>query len=203
MQRNFLVIAISGIIVIGAVTYFGYFLGNNVGKPKNTALNASPSPSTGPTDVPYVSPLPTLSPSPSPSVTPTTLPTAPPPKATVKAAATINSAQQSQEISVRFVDIPSSASLGENFNVGWYVSGPDGKMGTYTKVSTSRKVGTNDGASSSYTSTKTSQAFGEFRIPQKFVSTMNFSGDSGTVEIKAIAEIDGKIYTATRSIILN
>lgn len=194
-------VVIGGIAVIAAVTGIGYYLGNTVGKPKNTALNATPSPSVEPT--PTATPSPSALPTISPSVAPSMLPTAPPQKATVKAAATTNPTEKPEEISIRFVDLPSKVNSGESFNVGWYVSGPAGKTGTYTKVSTSRKVGTSDGASSSYSSSETSQSFGEFILPQKFNASMSFSGNSGNIEIKAIAEIDGKLYTVTRSISLN
>jgi len=204
MQKNFLAIVIAGIIVIGAVTAVGYYLGNTIGKPKSTALNATPSPSAEPTNTPSASPLPTAT----PSISPTTLPTAPPQKPIVRAAATSNSStidnatDLTKEISILFVDIPSKVSSGESFNVGWYISGPEGKTGTYTKVSTSRKVGTENGASSSYSSSETSQSFGEFILPQKFVSSLSFSGNSGSIEVTAVAEIDGKTYTTTRSITL-
>lgn len=196
-----------GVVVIGAVTAVGYYLGNIVGKPKNTTLNTTPSPSAEPTDIPSASPLPTAS----PSIAPTTLPTAPPQKAIVKGSAisspniiknVTNPTEKTEEISIRFVDIPSKVSLGESFSVGWYVSGPEGKIGTYTKLSTSRKVGTSSGVSSSYSSSETSQSFGEFRLPQKFVSKTTLSGDSGSIEVQAVAEVGGKIYTTTRSIAL-
>jgi len=202
MKKNILTVVIGGIAVIGAVTAAGYYLGNIVGKPKNTALNTTPSPSVEPTAT--TTPSPSLLPTIPPSVAPSLLPTAPPQKATVKAAATsIPKATPTEEISIRFVDLPSKVNSGESFNVSWYVSGPEGKTGTYTKVSTSRKVGTSDGTSSSYSSSETSQSFGKFILPQKFDSKMSFSGNSGDIEIKAIAEIDGKAYTTTRTISLN
>jgi len=201
MQKNILMVVIGGIIVIIAVTTAGYYLGNILGKPKNTALNATPSPSAESTSTPSPSASPSASPTATPYVPPTTLPTAPPQKAIATPVA--KTTNNSEEITIRFVDIPSQVNSGQSFNVGWYISGPEGKVGTYTKLTTSRKVGTNDGASSSYSSSETSQAFGEFRLPQKFVSSVMLSGTSSSVEIKAIAEVDGKLYTTTRSISLN
>lgn len=193
MQKNVIFIVLGGIAIVAAVTYGGYYLGNIIGKPKNTALNASPTPS------PKSTPTPSVVPTATPSARPTTLPTAPPPKATVKAAATAKPTEKPAEISIRFVDTPSKVNSGQSFNVNWFISGPAGKMGTYTKLMSSRNVTSSNGSSSSSDS---SQAFGEFLMPQKFVSKMTFSGSSGDIKLKAIAEIDGNIYTATQTIAL-
>lgn len=199
MQKQLLTIAIVGIVIIGAVTAGGYYLGKVIQKP-----SASPTPS----DTLFA----TESASPSPSTAsatplPSLLPTAPArPVASVnqqvKGVTTIKNSTpltattgpaDSKEVSIRFVGVPSQMQSGKTFIVSWFIDGPAGMMGDNTRLSSD--FNSRNGSNSSM-----SQAFGAFQIPQKFQSNITFSGDSGPVVLRATASVNGKTYTATQTI---
>lgn len=203
MQKQLLTIAIVGIIIIGAVTFGGYYLGKIIQKPV-----ASPAASEAPlTTEPSATPTPT----PTPAVTPSLLPTAPPRTGTnstqqVKGVATAKRTTPitattgpsvSKEISIRFVGVPGQVKSDQSFVVGWFVDGPVGMLGDNTRLSTDMNVSNGSGSSSS---TSTAQSFGTFQIPQKFQANVNFSGTSGSINLKATAEVGGKTYTATQTV---
>lgn len=200
MQRQLLIIAIVGILIIGAVTAGGYYLGKVIQKPETspeeTALTTEPIVSPSPSVTPSSSGLPTL-------------PTAPPAKKTtgsqVKGETTTNNTTPvtastgpsiEKNISIRFIGIPSQVQSNTPFVVSWFIDGPEGMMGSSTRLTSVYKVGSSGSSSSS----TTSQSFGAFQIPQKFQSNVQFGGNSGPVVLTATAEINGKTYSATQTI---
>lgn len=209
MQKQLLTIAIVGIIIIGAVTAGGYYLGKVIQKPKTT-----PSPSESPlitetTATPEAPATPALS-------TPGLLPTAPPRnnvsvKQQVKSATATKNATPitaktgpsttvAKQTSIRFVGVPTQASANQPFVVSWYIDGSEGLMGTSTRLETSLNSSSSTGSSSSSVSGSQSSAFGAFQIPQKFQSEVTFGGNSGPIVLKATAEINGQTYTATQTV---
>jgi len=200
MQKQLLTIAIVGIIIIGAVTAGGYYLGKVIDNPNNT-----PSPS----DVPLIV-EPTATPEATPTPTPTApalLPTAPPQKSTaVKGTTTVKNSTPitaatgvtiAKDVSIRFVGVPSQIKSGQSFVVSWFVDGPVGAMGSITRLSSDSD---SNSSSLSSSSVSTSQSFGTFQIPQKFQSNVTFSGNSRPILLKATTEVNGKTYTATQTV---
>jgi hypothetical protein len=196
MQKQLLTIALVGIIIIAAVTAGGYYLGKLIQKPK-TVSNES-----------LFTPEPSATPTPSPaSVKTPLLPTAPPRqnvsvKQQVKSATTTKSTtpitavtgpSEVKPISVRFIELPSQVVSNKPFVISWFIDGPEGMMGTSTRL-TSNIEGNN--------SISTSQAFGSFLLPQKFQSNVKFGSNAGTIVLKATAEINGKTYTAAKTLLL-
>jgi hypothetical protein len=203
MQKQLLTIAFIGIIIIGAVTAGGYYLGKVIQNPKTT-----PSPS----DLPLINEsveLPKSSLSPTPTE-PALLPTAPPKTTTinqqqVQGSATVKKSTPitagtgpttTKDVSIRFIDAPAQIKSGQSFVVSWFVDGPVGMMGDITRLSSDFN---SNGSSGSSSSTSSSQSFGAFQIPQKFQSNVTFSGNSGLILLKVTAEVNGKTYTATKS----
>ncbi|MDO8511789.1 MAG: hypothetical protein Q7S57_00815 [bacterium] len=209
MQKQLLTIAIVGIIIIGAVTAGGYYLGKVIQKPKTT-----PSPSESPLIT-----EPTATPTPTPatvSSTPVLLPTAPPRTSTstkqqVKGVTVTQNSTPitaktgpdttvSKQTSIRFVGVPAQASANQPFVVSWYIDGPEGLMGTSTRLETSLNSSSSTGSSSSSVSGSQSSSFGAFQIPQKFQSEVTFGGNSGPVVLKVTAEVGGITYTARQTV---
>lgn len=206
MQKQLLTIAIVGIIIIAAVTAGGYYLGKVIQKPKAT-----------PADTSLLTAEPTATPAPSATPAPTgsnLLPTAPPHAGTtvkqqVKGTTTTKTETpvtaktgltETKQISIRFVGVPMQVKANQPFVVSWFIDGPDGMMGANTRLSTSLNGSSSTGSSSSSVSSSQSSAFGAFQIPQKFQSNVTFSGNTGSILLKATAEVNGQTYTATQTV---
>jgi len=209
MQRQILIIAIVGVLIIAGVTAAGFYLARVA--ERNKTAETSPTP-----EVPETpEPTPTATPSPTPSL----LPTAPPrdgsfqskggtqtynqPLSTTTKPVTerVQGDSTQKQLSIRFVDTPSQVESGSSFTISWFIDGPEGMMGENTTLSTSYNASSSSSGASASSSSNTSQSFGGFRVPQVFRSKVQFGGNQGNpLNVKVSAEVNGQTLTATKTI---
>lgn len=198
-----LLIAVIGLMVIAGVSFGGYYLSKNTNRPDDLV---SPSPETSPLLVPTADPTPEqiLSPAPTaPSETFSPLPTAPartPVNEYQTPPPSGQSESSTESIAIKFVRIPTSLSSGQPFSVIWAIDGPVGTRGENTKIEVFYNVSSQSGSGSGSSSSKTSQSFGSFTVPRQFSANLSFGGSSGPLLVKISAVVNGKIYTAEKTI---
>lgn len=201
MQRQLLLIALVGIVIIAGVSFAGYYLGKVRESQRPGQASPTPEPSPSPAPEPTPSSTPTATPTPGTGL----LPTAPPepvrstPKASVQGTETKHistPAPASAPLRISFVSLPSAVDSGQEFTIEWRVNGPSGAHGEKTTLSASYETSLSSEGSSASSSSSTKQSFGSFTVPKNFRSKLSYGGAPGTIHLRVTATVEGQTISA-------
>lgn len=221
MQRPLLLLALVGLAIIGGVSLAGYYLGQLAENRNQPEVSPSPSVTPSSTPTPIPSPTPSEAPSPSPTAAPRVrkpLPTAPAPRSTPKpqvqglstfpstlptigpsqtsgGSNTGDNNQDSADLRVRFINLPSQVQSGQSFTITWRV---EGKSGSSVSTTLDTSLSSSSGGASSSSSSSTT--FKSGTVPQEFSTRVSFGGSPGTIRLHAHAEQGGRTASADASV---